>query len=780
MVTGCDLVSGNPSCLGLCCINRDVSFAMLTGYPPFQSKTQEEIYKKVRDLNYVWPQGSSEGNYIPAEAKSLVSSCLSLSEEERPEPDEIVDHEFFNMYSGCIPGSLDPACRFTKPEWLKHEDPCGDRMHPGYSLTSDRKYASKCVRIKDPEQQYYLCRNEFYAECGVGIAPSGRLRRAVGKNCSKSAYSECVAEDERGVQPMIPLPEDQVYKHHLGIDGDWSLGREVVRDEYSIDGVMQENRPPRTRSASRDQAGSTARTQAALAAQLRRKEGQPRSHAATLRQQALPPRETSKPTATVRIPPTLAQAPPDAPRETDELRRPPMDPGLGGRPIRTRNRVAQSNTASLRERDRAAAPPLPQANTISGRPGVPRTRQQTKQPAANETNQAYPIPPQIEEDTKTVPMPDRKPTLPQILPEDGLYESVRSAPRSTTGTNPQSGEKYTADSAEFQLARKQQQQQQQRVQATIGHGQRGTSSNSNRSGSSTTTNNKPRSTLGISALIHPNEDAEKLPKTSPSEVLAEVRLMLADINQRPSSSRRRRLQSSSPRQNPHPYVVRWVDYTNRYGIGYVLDDGSVGCVFKAENGHPASCVVVRDGERHIRRKARSQEQRQHEDYGWLNAYSESNQLVPRDGKPVEFYESYGSLARSDPQRGFDNSHNGGIRRVMVEPRVFEVKSSSNGSGSGGIKVRMDGGVESARCEAEKVKRVKLVDQFGKYMIGSLGRAAEDPATAAEQDKNNTAGSGQYIKFYQRLGNVGVWGFGDGAFQVCSLASCPLLSNIIVF
>lgn len=742
---------------------------MLTGYPPFQSKTQEEIYKKVRDLNYVWPKDSSGGNYIPTEAKSLVSACLSLSEEGRPEPDEIVDHEFFNMYSGCIPGSLDPACRFSKPEWLKHEDPCGDKMHAGYNLTSDRKYAAKCVRIKDPEQQYSLCKNEFYAECGVGKAPSGHLRKAVGKNCSKTAYSECVAEDERGMQPMIPLPEDQVYKHHLGIDGDWSLGREVVRDEYSIDGVLPENRAPRTRSASsRNQTGSTARTQAALAAQLRRKEVQPQSHAAALRQQALPPRESSKTAATVRIPQTLAQAPPEAIQGRNELGPQPIEQGLGGRPIRTRNRPPQPNSASLREKDRVAAPPLPQANTISGRPGAPRTRQQARQPVVSEANQAYPVPQRVKENVNTGIGPEKKPSLPQVRPEDEKYEPVRSVPRSTMRSNSQPTEKYAPDSAEFQLAQK----QQQKAQAAIGHGQRGTSSSSSKSGSSTTTNNKPRSTLGISSLIHPDEDAEKLPRTSPSEVLAEVRLMLADINQHPSSSRRRRFQSPSSRQSPHPYVVRWVDYTNRYGIGYVLDDGSVGCVFKAENGHSASCVVVRDGERHIRRKARSQEQRQHEDYGWLNAYSESNQLVPRDGKPVEFYESYGSQTSSDLRKGIDGSDKG-IRRVLVEPRVFEVKSPSNGSGSGGIKVRMDGGVESARCEAEKVKRVKLVDQFGKYMIGSLGRAAEDPAMAAEQDKKSADGVGQYIKFYQRLGNVGVWGFGDGAFQVCSLPSPSL-------
>ena len=46
------------------------------------------------------------------------------------------------------------------------------------------------------------------------------------------------------------------------------------------------------------------------------------------------------------------------------------------------------------------------------------------------------------------------------------------------------------------------------------------------------------------------------------------------------------------------------------------------------------------------------------------------------------------------------------------------------------------------------------------MIGSLGRHGDEGLA----DDDLTKSDGQFIKFYQRLGNVGVWGFGDGAFQ----------------
>ena len=124
------------------------SFAMLAGYPPFQSSTQEEIYKKVKNLSYAWPKDKETGNYIPNEAKSLVSVCLSLDENERPEPDEIVDHPFFNMYPGCIPRQLESECRHSRPAWIKHQDPRGDRMSTGCSLENDPKYTSKILKVR--------------------------------------------------------------------------------------------------------------------------------------------------------------------------------------------------------------------------------------------------------------------------------------------------------------------------------------------------------------------------------------------------------------------------------------------------------------------------------------------------------------------------------------------------------------------------------------------------------------------------------------------------------
>lgn len=167
---------------------------MLAGQLPFQSKTQDEVYKKVQNLNYVWPKESESSNYIPEEAKDLVSRCLNLVDEERPDPDDIVEHPFFNMYDGCIPRQLDPSCRFNKPLWLKDASPQGDSMVSGYGLDSDERLRAYVYQVDDPAQRYHSCKAAFYSLCGVGRKPDGTSRKSVGRNCSKSAFSECDVE----------------------------------------------------------------------------------------------------------------------------------------------------------------------------------------------------------------------------------------------------------------------------------------------------------------------------------------------------------------------------------------------------------------------------------------------------------------------------------------------------------------------------------------------------------------------------------------------------------
>ncbi|KAF7712863.1 Uncharacterized protein PECH_001983 [Penicillium ucsense] len=686
-----------------------ICFAMLTGYPPFQSKTQEEIYKKVRSLTYVWPKESESTNFIPEEAKDLVSACLNLVDEERPDPDDIVEHAFFNMYDGCIPRQLDPACRFNKPIWLKDQSPRGDCMVNGYGLDFDEKLRAYIQQVNDPTQRYHSCRAAFYSLCGVGRKPDGTARKSVGRNCSKSAYSECETEDARGLRPEVPLPTDFVYRWPHEIEGDWchmESSRKTLRTE---DRGLNDSAVSGRSLSIRSNAVTSSRTNVALAAaQQRRMEGQ--NHAATLRQQARPGM------ASVRRAPVVAEYPDPTARSTRETVE--LDPaasvhsnvpagGLAERPIRARRMVSASNAPTTRE---MIAPPLAKSTSMPSGLTIGKTRSQSRRlEAANQGLQSA-VPtsesrmPAIAEQSRTVSR------------QGSLRSASRSDLRPAAGRAEPSKPSPTESALSFSQNTK---------SLTPMDGLTRTDSRSQRA----------RSSLGLSPLFHHDDVCHDLPGTSLSDVNNSLRIMLTNlVNQGPT---RRRVGS---RKQPHAYVIKWVDYTNRYGIGYVLDDGSVGCVFKGENGRPATSVVIRDGERHIRRKARSVDTSEEEGV----PYSEADQLVPRAGAPIEFYEN-----RDDSLLGCR-----GIRRAVIDTSLFDARTSRV------MKLRATSSSEAERSDLEKIKRVKLVDQFGKYMIGSLGRHGDE----GMGDELPAHSSGQFIKFYQRLGNVGIWGFGDGAFQ----------------
>lgn len=679
------------------------SFAMLTGIPPFQSKTQDEIYRKVKTLSYGWPKESDCPNDIPPEAKDIVKRCLNLDEEDRPEPDDIVDHPFFNMYPGCIPRELDRSILTSTPTWIKNSSPRGDRMITGYSLNHDPKYRAELRDAHGFEESYFISKDLFYSECGVGRTQAGYVRRSVGVRPTRSVYAECVTEESYGLQPLIPLPENRIYTPFLADEDDWSAdGADDGSISPTLDGLPKSMRG----TAQKLQALNMARTQTALAAaQNRLKENKPQSHAAVMRQQALPLRP--------------------AVHETRS------------RTIEDREKYLAKGAYVSRGQAAVSTNHLPEPTTRSKTPSTgPGTMAST---TSRRTHQ---------QDTLEVPSS-----------KSSSIAKSPSAPALTKGQvysrNDARAERYesTKHSEAVLDARAKARQPflKGSKSATMGSypdagaEDRISSSKSTVSAGATHASSKKMIT-GTSPLIHADEPSEIMPGTSQSEVMRGLERYLISLSsfadpEHASDIMKARRKEKRPRFYPHPYVVKWVDYTNRYGIGYVLDDGSVGCVFKAEHGGPSSGVVVRHGEAHIRRKTRAKKSSRP-----VERYADVNQLVPRDGADIEFYESLGPQA----------SNCDGLRRTLVPPKTFEVKTTG---GTNNVRVRAEGGASIARSEAEKVRRVKLVDQFGKYMIGTLGASDDE-----EDVKDDTPISTQFVKFYQRLGNVGVWGFGDGAFQ----------------
>jgi serine/threonine protein kinase len=252
------------------------------------------------------------------------------------------------------------------------------------------------------------------------------------------------------------------------------------------------------------------------------------------------------------------------------------------------------------------------------------------------------------------------------------------------------------------------------------------------------------------SLFNPRERLETLPNTKPDHILEGLRRLQTEL-ERALNSRSIALETKTPPSSP-TIVVKWVDYTNKFGLGYILSNGSVGCIFRATPASssdpskgqiPPSCVVVRDAERHL-------QQRNNENY------VDRHQLVPVTGPNIEFYENRGEK---------------GISRGKVNPANYRVAVNQNGE---------VGKLSRGQDEWDDRKREKIVlwKKFANYMT-AFGRDQDypfdDALVGAPRDRQNeTVAAGNVVTFYQRFGDVGCWAFYDGHFQVRVELSAPCL------
>lgn len=248
----------------------------------------------------------------------------------------------------------------------------------------------------------------------------------------------------------------------------------------------------------------------------------------------------------------------------------------------------------------------------------------------------------------------------------------------------------------------------------------------------------------LGTLISPKDVVECIPGTKPAEVLDNLTKIWTEIdtsiNNASSGLSRSNLGSILIKHNnieDRPSVVKWVDYSYKLGVGYTLSNGTIGCVFNADATSPQSCVLVAGAETHLKKKQ-------------TTSYAEKQQIVPKNGPPVAFLE---------------NSDEEGLKRVFAPGAQFQLKI-----GADGIAEKMGPGTTA--YDFEKRKKVSYWDKFAKYMTRNLGTSEEEESnlhlpkekTLANGRRKSQRNTSCFIRFYQRLGNVGIWGYGDGTFQ----------------
>jgi serine/threonine protein kinase len=245
------------------------------------------------------------------------------------------------------------------------------------------------------------------------------------------------------------------------------------------------------------------------------------------------------------------------------------------------------------------------------------------------------------------------------------------------------------------------------------------------------------------SLFNPKEKLESLPNTKPDHILEGLRRLQAELD-RALNARTMSIETKKTPSMP-TIVVKWVDYTNKFGLGYILSNGSVGCIFKATPADsedpskgliPPCCVVVRDAERHLQNRANE-------------AYVDRFQILPISGPNIEFYENRGEK---------------GVFRGKVNPQNYKVQVNPEG-----VALRLARGKDD--WDNRKREKIMLWKKFANYMI-AYGRDQDypfDDALARTENQAEFVAAGNVVTFYQRWGDVGCWFFADGHFQVCSAA-----------
>ncbi|KAK2591688.1 Cell cycle serine/threonine-protein kinase cdc5/MSD2 [Conoideocrella luteorostrata] len=240
-------------------------------------------------------------------------------------------------------------------------------------------------------------------------------------------------------------------------------------------------------------------------------------------------------------------------------------------------------------------------------------------------------------------------------------------------------------------------------------------------------------------LFSSSEKSENVSGSKPDVILDRLRRLQAEL-ERALNSRTMAIISSKTVSPPHPHVVvKWVDYTNKFGLGYILNDGSVGCVLRdiptTEGSKtamlPPAGVFIRGAEKHILR-------RQDE------SYLDRNQPIPMT-EPIKFFENNGES---------------GLSEVNVSPEHFRVAVNDDGTAG-----KMNPGKDI--YQHRKRERIILWKKFANYMI-AYGRDENLPIE--EVDGQGVMSPGQkgtmaeLVTFYQRFGDVGCWVFCDGHIQ----------------
>ncbi|KAI9784837.1 MAG: Cell cycle serine/threonine-protein kinase cdc5/MSD2 [Geoglossum umbratile] len=744
-----------------------IIYAMLVGTPPFQANTQEDIYKKVRLRDYDWP--SPERRVIPDEAKDLVASLL-VEAGNRLTPDDIVEHDFF--VHGYFLDEVRPEYRYSRPD----------------------------LPLRPPQQgseniQKYL---ECCRKAGVGKDNKGRHWPCVGTDGGKEIIAEIQEEDLKGLAPIPGSPS--VYRGSRP-GTKFPTSRDAVPTAAAT--ARQQSSFPKTISVPTlpDVYNKPLRPKMSRAAELRELNrpsaaAPPKSIMKDVpnRNELLqaPPQRPSTAAATATAPSQglleSARRRP-SPKDTIDrpehqrsdrpltrsvtasaaLARPPGATVMQGASVSRSASTSDSTAKPRHEVDsqvrvaadvKVKAAAKPRLEPAAGM--KPRSAANTKTSAATKPHPE----PLSEMESKPAAGAKTKITAKPILdppvepePKPRYERKAKTTAKPKFEILEETDSKPTADAkmktlvksrSQYQLERKARPEEMEAGDRQPIRGRRVVASATAQDSKSDSPKTGDRAlgsdeALGVSrqpttkvetkqstrlALrqqtrpVSPRDDRERLPKTLPDEAVKGCIALYDNLRKAMGyEDCGDQFDQVKPQTETPNYVVKWVDYSTKFGVGYILKDGTIGCLFNENRDSPTG-IIVRAAERHVTG-------------GTCADYTNRYQIIPPAGYPVEFLENDG-----------DN----GILRAFVNPREYNIKLGEDGRAE-------KFGLGKDHFDDLRRKDVMLWRKFANYMCETLGKT--DPE---KYSKPTVKPADTIVTFYQRFGDVGVWGYGDGSFQ----------------
>ncbi|EME38410.1 hypothetical protein DOTSEDRAFT_48637 [Dothistroma septosporum NZE10] len=647
-----------------------IAYTLAVGKAPFHASTKDEIYKKLKSGTYTWPELSATSNQS-ADLRDLVSSLL-VPEEQRPIPDKIVTHQFFRI--AYVPESIPVAAKERAPVWSEVAVPSADTIRRGYS-----------------ETWYNLCK-----ESGVGEAEPGKPFPLNGGRRVRSIVYDMTKEAQQGRTPTMPIPSDVVYTSTVSdFDSSRSSSPEQAEVPRLLPGLTEISH--NEVAASRGLLAKAESTKAARDAEMMPPPRAPsrvarsntvRKTARTISEEAAQSSESVKvasdPAAAsssqtiklTRVRPTHAGTE-SVTTVTKALKEMNTLIASTYRTARTEQPSSEGSDPSLEKPQRSGTVKRPADASLARRPRGTRTMKE--RPASPVGVLAVPTQPIAARLAKERAQSTQGWTGPLATLED-LKHALPTKHRKEP-SRAEVVEILSDPAPEVKIQ----------------------TNNLRLSRPPPMAKRLPVPQRGASPEIDP-----AIAGTDPSTVLEKLMILrdnLASALDKPTSTRTPSSQRDMDAASRLPFVSRWVDYSRKHGIGYVLSDGTVGCIINATskpNQSPThvSHVLVRNGQK------------------WLQRVStKSKDFAGIDQVPLEFLEDRGDE---------------GIKR-----KIYKGLGSVNG--------------DSERKRTLSVLWVK----FGRYMCQSLDGEECEGST---NDEN-------FVRFYQRIGSVGVWAFADGCLQV---------------